>query len=609
MKTVEERLHYKDKSPIETVNEIRSILSKNGIEVCEEWREPDEYIGTYTVRVTLKGTNVGSNGKGVNKEYARASGYAELIERLQNDILLTDCFYGKKDGINFIVDPDEKVMTAKEIIKENNSFIKHYFKVNKMDNKPEMIKILHYKKVHRTDYMRTGKENQYLTTPFYSLRDKKVVNLPSFAYKSCYGSNGMAAGNTREEALTQGLSEIIERYVLFLAIKKNLSFPDIPLSYLDRYPYIKDMYMQLSNVKGYRFALKDCSLGGKYPVAALLCIENNTGKFGIKFGCHPDFGIAMERTFTEATQGRKIFEYADCSILDFFNEEVYTTENLANTCKVGNGFYPYQMFEKNSTYEFTPMIDVSEKTNKEILNEMLNGILEDGYDILIRDVSFMGFPSYHIIIPGMSEMKQCKDELFRICNTQCYIMKKLTDLDNIDEEDCAYITSLIRHFSNSYLENDLHKYFIKSDPDFIFPGEKAYSGSLFFAAMCNIYSNEIDKASYFMKCLLKTAKVNGANMEDSEIQKCIAIKYYLDGLMNVGDHNKVLEYLSVFFDEYIIESLNDWFGNKKLVLKKLYGNVNSRESKKKIIMHETKVCIEKARMNNIIDQTKLATIL
>ena len=149
--------------------------------------------------------------------------------------------------------------------------------------------------------------------------------------------------------------------------------------------------------------------------------------------------------FTEATQGRKIFEYADCSILDFFNEEVYTTENLANACKVGNGFYPYQMFEKNSTYEFTPMIDVSEKTNKEILNEMLNGILEDGYDILIRDVSFMGFPSYHIIIPGMSEMKPCKDELFRICNTQCYIMNKLTNLDNIAEGLRLY-NICIRHF-------------------------------------------------------------------------------------------------------------------------------------------------------------------
>ncbi|SEF49561.1 YcaO-like family protein [Lachnospira multipara] len=608
MKTVEERLHYKDKSPIETVNEIRSILSKNGFEVCEEWREPDEYIGTYTVRVTLKGTTVGSNGKGVNKEYARASGYAELIERLQNDILLNDCTFGREDGIDFNVEPDEKIMSAKEIIKENNSFVKLYLKENKMEKMPNAIKIRHFKNVHRIDYMRTGKEDQYLTTPFYSLKEKRIVNLPTFAYKCCYGSNGMSAGNTKEEALTQGLSEIIERYVLFLTFKDNISFPDIPLSYLDRYPYIKDMYMQLSNVKGYRFALKDCSLGGKYPVAALLCIENDTGKFGIKFGCHPDFGIAMERTFTEATQGRKIFEYADCSILDFFNEEVYTTENLANTCKVGNGFYPYQMFEKNSTYEFTPMIDVSEKSNKEILHEMLESICKDGYDVLVRDVSFMGFPSYHIIIPGMSEIKKCKDELFRIHNTQCYIMRKLTDINSIDEEDCSYITSLIRHYVNSFLENDIHKLFINAESDFVFPGENVYSSTLLLAAMCNVFSKEYDKASYFMKCLLKTAQVNGVDMKNDEVKKYIAMRYYLDGMINIGDHKEVIDYLKQFFDKSIVSYLEDLFSEPRLILRKMYGNINKNKSNISVLKHVAKVNIEKAKMNNIIDQTKLAAI-
>ena len=48
-------------------------------------------------------------------------------------------------------------------------------------------------------------------------------------------------------------------------------------------------------------------MGGKYPVAALIILEKNTGKYGIKLGCHPDFGVAMERTFTEAAQKDRIF--------------------------------------------------------------------------------------------------------------------------------------------------------------------------------------------------------------------------------------------------------------------------------------------------------------
>lgn len=609
MKSVEERLHYKDVDPKSTVEKIRSILSQNGIEVEEEWKEPDEIIDTYTVRVTIKGTTVGSNGKGVNREYTRASGYAELIERIQNDILLTDCFVGKEDGIDFVLDPDEVKKTSKEIVEENCSFVEHYFKCVNFDDKNDDEKAEHFRDTHKIDYIRCDNEDVFLTTPFYSLKYNKLSYLPSFAYRCCYGSNGMAAGNTREEAIIQGLSEIIERYVQFLVFKNNISFPDIPLEYLDRYPYIKEMYLKLEKIEGFKFILKDCSLGGKYPVAALIGIEKNTGRYGIKFGCHPDFGIAMERTFTEATQGRKIYEYTSCSVFDFFNENVYTTENIVNTCKVGKGMYPFQIFNSPATYEFTGMPDVSEKSNKEIVKIMINDLLNEGYDVLVRDVSCMGFPSYHIIVPGMSEIKQCSDAMFRVYNTQCYIVKKLNFVDLLTEDDCKYITSVIKYYANSYLENDLHRYFVGVNPEYEFPGDKGFSSALFFASMCNIFAEDYEKANYFMKCLIKTAEVNGADMKSIEIQGYIAIKYYLDGMLTIGKHDAVVEYMKLLFEEKIVDKIDSLFSNHKEILKKIYGNIPKNSSEITTIKLNAKRNIAKARQNNVIDQTKIATIL
>ena len=75
MKSVEERCHYKERQPEDTVNFIQNILVNYGIDVEEKWLDEDEHIGTQTVRVDIKGTTVGTNGKGVSKRFSRASGY------------------------------------------------------------------------------------------------------------------------------------------------------------------------------------------------------------------------------------------------------------------------------------------------------------------------------------------------------------------------------------------------------------------------------------------------------------------------------------------------------------------------------------------------------
>ena len=105
---------YKEVEPEETVRRLKKLLKEMKIEVEEVW-EKRSSVGTYSLRVRIKGTDIGQNGKGMTKEFAMASGYAEFFERLQNGIFR---FRMEKptEEIPFINSPDEKYLTLEELM-------------------------------------------------------------------------------------------------------------------------------------------------------------------------------------------------------------------------------------------------------------------------------------------------------------------------------------------------------------------------------------------------------------------------------------------------------------------------------------------------------------
>ena len=127
----------------------------------------------------------------------------------------------------------------------------------------------------------------------------------------------------------------------------------------------------------YYYRLVDCSFGGKYPVAGLYLVEKNTGKFGFKMGAHPDYGIAMERCFTEAAQGVDIFEYAESNIFDFYEAEEINEKSLTDFIFTSLSSVPYQVIGDKPSYEFVEMPDVSNLSNKEILKRLVDSILKE----------------------------------------------------------------------------------------------------------------------------------------------------------------------------------------------------------------------------------------
>ena len=115
----------------------------------------------------------------------------------------------------------------------------------------------------------------------------------------------MAAGNTKNEARVQALSEIFERYVKNKIISEGITLPLIPGNIIDRFPHIKASIDELEG-HGYALRICDASLGGIYPVISVTIINPKDGSVLASFGSHPCFEVALERTVTELLQGRSL---------------------------------------------------------------------------------------------------------------------------------------------------------------------------------------------------------------------------------------------------------------------------------------------------------------
>lgn len=596
-KTIDYKEHYKENAPEDTVKKLISILDENGIEVEENWMEESE-IGTNSLRLTIKGTNIGTNGKGISKKYARASAYAEFFERFQNDLLWGDQWCSSLNS-----SPDEVVKSAQELVDENSTFLEYYFKIKGLKNATKIERINNIIEMEKVEEFATDKQNHFTTTPFYNISLKRIEYLPKTIYMPYYGSNGMCAGNTREEALVQGLSEIIERLVQKRVFEEKVTFPDIPENQIKKYPYIWDMYEKLKGIESIEAKLKDCSFGGKYPVVALLVVQKNTGFYGVKFGCHPIISIAMERALTEATQGQKIIQYSKSSKLDFTNQGVGERYNIENSIKVGIAQYPYQFLGDKATFDYVEPEDLSKYSNAQLLNRWIDQLSKEGYNVLIRDASCLDFPAYHIIIPGVSEMREISDAFLRGYNSRMYASWLLGNLDQINRENSKYISGAVEKYAMNIQENNIKDYFGNINGQRL-PAEEINSESSFLCAMCYCMQGKYGIAEHYAQ---KTAK-EAVERKSKEVSFYIAIQYYISAMKKWNDHDTAVRYLNKLFDDQLIELIDEKFQDRELIIQKMYGYIKYRPKREGIEY----MCLKKLKeikKSKLIRQEELESLL
>ena len=555
---------YKEVTPEETVKKLKGLLEKLGIEVVEKWSN-ESSVGTYSLRVCIKGTDIGQNGKGMTKEFAMASGYAEFFERMQNGMFR---FRMEKPTteIPFVNAPDEKHLTVKEALnidetgKIKNSFFENIVKQNGKENSIAEEQAQFIKEILNEKSNLVEKE-EYNYLPYYSVKNKDLEYVPDRLFSYLFDTNGMCAGNSKEEALIEGLSEILERYVGVKIFKEKVTLPEIPDTYIEKFPKVKKMVDKLKQSTEYYFRLVDCSFGGKYPVAGLYIIEKNTGKFGFKMGAHPDYGIAMERCFTEAAQGRDIYEYAETCLFDFYSGEDSKNRNLSEFIFSDLTAVPFQVIGEKSDFEFTEMPDVSELDNKTLLKNLVVIILEEGKDILVRDVSTLGFPAFSIAIPGMSEISFDPDATY--FNLFVTMQRLLKDFGNITLENVKEVIKIMEVIVNQIGYEKLSILVSLKDTS-VLPCEQIGEGAKYFLAICYMMDKQYNKAAKMLEDLSFLAD----NIMENPIERIMlkAVYYYASAMDKLQEHEKAIYYINILFDEEIANCIDISFKDRKNIL-------------------------------------------
>jgi ribosomal protein S12 methylthiotransferase accessory factor len=286
----------------------------------------------------------------------------------------------------------------------------------------------------------------------------------------------------------------------------------------------------------------------------------------------------MERTITEATQGCEITEYCDRSKLDFLNMGVSNEININNSYKTGYAKYPYQIFNVDVDFEFKEVKDVSNLSDEEILNYFICDVIGEEYEILVRNVSYSQLKSFHIIIPGMSEMSSGDDEGFVLISRSRIAEYLINNPQDIDENGCNILLYVLLMVSKMQLTCSLSNLSGTLLHEEYLPGEEYHLGWLFMIVMCYVYKGDYMKAYEKMKLFVEICE--GADYTIKAYYK--AIEYYLQAVVgNVGNHHQIIQYMKVFFDKDVVKKLEKNFEDNKLIFVKHY------------IIHDTKTCQSK----------------
>lgn len=599
---------YKDELPLNTINRIRNILTNLDILTVETgWQNSAE--GFYSVNLAVENTNIKSNGKGTTSEYALASAYAELLERIQNQAhfrLSMDFSIEDFEYMGFFYTPDEKCLSIDDILSSNEDWIQTQF--SRMKSKIDKAELLN-------KWIDVSYENtpcNFVAIPYLNIKNNQLSYIPIKMVSKMYMSNGMCAGNTPYEAIVQGISEILERHANKEIIMKKITPPTIPREHLKDYPRIAKMINRIEMSGNYSVVVKDCSLDQGYPVVGVIFITKDNQSYFIKFGSHPIFEIAVERTLTELLQGQNIKNMMGLKEFSYKPSISNEHENLINILVNGSGIYPSQLFSNRFSYEFNEFKDIKELSNKEILYYLINFLQDKGYDIFIRDVSYLGFPSFHIIIPGLSEIEEI-DNIEAIENYSSYnrVKKHMRNLENLPEESINEIFSFfkgddynrgasIAQFLNLKTKNKFPWYYTKVD---LFLGSLYYRRGNFRKAY-----DVFDKFIKYLKIISPKNKI------EITFYKCV--RDYIGTIIDGLNRNQAIDTLKQFYPLNIINGVINDIGDSELILNR-YGELqcwNCHECKlqSNCLNHETEriyKSLKEKYASNPIFQENLKNIL
>lgn len=405
---------YKEDEPINTLLKIKGILNNAGIVVYESIvNNPHREIYSTRTQTTTDFGNIGQNGKGSTLDYALASGYAELMERIENG-----CFAGGKalpwpflkmlkEKYGFYFFPDEKMISENDFLNLPEYILDDIF--SSVPREKRLSQIHAY-----FAQLRKKRLPGCISIPFRNLLTNELVYIPYNIFYMLVGSNGMAAGNTMNEAIFQGTCELFERYSAALVYYNRLTPPTIPFSVIEkRAPKIIKVIEDLQEL-GYKVIIKDFSINSQYPSVGVILIKGD--HYRLNIGADTCFEIALSRCITEVYQGssddksinmimnpipKKEFPYFENDSSESISKR---TEEFVKFVKDGTGMFPFSLFGTDFSYSYSLDAFSEKSTYKDEVVAFVHNAQKHGFQFLVRNTSVMGFPAVHVYIPKISSI-------------------------------------------------------------------------------------------------------------------------------------------------------------------------------------------------------------
>ena len=362
----------KSLSPEETIERFKEKLKGVDLDILEKTERIDNGrlgIPVFFSQCGKDARNViGTKkqmGKGGTPQQAEASAVMELAERFS---FFSFC----KDPQNFMtgtpMDMKEGALPFEEIAKSVHD-----------DSKELDIS----RKIYETLPMKW--------TWGFNLTRNKPVLIPFDWFFTINEFNGPSAGNCVEEAISQGICEVVERHVSSLISQEEISVPAIiPETATD--PLVKEMLgkYQANNIHVF---LSDFSLGMGIPSIGVLAYDPSTfpekSEIVWTAGTTPDPQKALSRALTETAQLAG----------DFNSGANYVASGLPKFRSLDAAKYITDT-PKHVSMDALP--DISNPNIKVEVENSLAALKRKGFDVLVINTthSLLDIPAFYTIIPG-----------------------------------------------------------------------------------------------------------------------------------------------------------------------------------------------------------------
>ncbi|MBL0168721.1 MAG: YcaO-like family protein [Propionivibrio sp.] len=417
----------KDASLESSISRMQEKLTHIGFHVEERsWLNPVD--GIWSVHVSERDCPLlFTNGKGASKLAALASALGEFFERLSCNYFWTHYYLGENFATHrFTHYPQE-----------------HWFKPGEDSAWPQELLTLELQEFYNPEnsipahmlieHNSGNVERGICSLPFIRQNDGMHIWFPVNIIGNLYVSNGMSAGNTRAEARTQALAEIVERHIKFRIISDGLCLPEVPDEVIARYPRIEAGIGAL-RAAGFGILVKDASLGGQYPVMNITLLNPEDQGCFSSFGAHPRFEIALERALTELLQGRALDALGGFPEPGFDLDEVASSPNIEIHFVDSSGIISWNFLGDSPDFDFCDWNFST--TTAEDYAWLVDMIHAEDHDIYIADYTHLGVYACRIIVPGMSEIYPVDDLEFENNSLGNEIRHAILHLPELDDDAC-----------------------------------------------------------------------------------------------------------------------------------------------------------------------------